>query len=451
MEIKILKTVGQIAGVGGIALGVLFLVFKEVLHKSLLLRLTQDQAYWVIQFILGAAWFVAIIGLLTWAWVKTRVPNNPQNPVHPNLQTTDEDSANVETGIANTGTQTFQGPVHIGLTPEDVKVIVDTLQASHQRELDRKETDLVDWKKQATEAVTALAALQGKKDTPSGVERAFTLLKQGKTEAAEAIFQEVASRKENDVKEAAAAYRHLGAIAFLAETDKAQKAYQRATELEPDNADGWNQLGHLLNRSGEPTEAEKAYRQVEGIGTATGNQVLLAAAYNNLGIIYKTRGDLAEAEAMYRKSLEIDETLGNKEEIAKAYNGLGNTYKTRGDLDQAVVMCQKCLKIEEALGRKGGMASAYGNLGILYHIRGDLDQAKVMYHKSLEISEALGDTEVRTFAYGNLGSIYQNRGDLDQAVVMYQKSLEINETLGNKEEIAKAYNGLGNTYKTRGD
>ncbi|MCP4555921.1 MAG: tetratricopeptide repeat protein, partial [Herbaspirillum sp.] len=182
-----------------------------------------------------------------------------------------------------------------------------------------------------------------------GVERAFTLLKQGKTEAAEAIFQEVASRKENDVQETAALYRHLGAIAFLDNTHKAQKAYRRATELEPNNADGWNQLGHLLDRSGELTEAEKAYRRVEGIGTATGDLFLLAVAYNNLGIIYQTRGDLDQAEAMYRKSLEINETLGQKEGIASAYGNLGNIYQTRGDLDQAEAMYRKSLEINETL------------------------------------------------------------------------------------------------------
>jgi tetratricopeptide (TPR) repeat protein len=65
------------------------------------------------------------------------------------------------------------------------------------------------------------------------------MLEKGETKEAAVIFQAIAERKEEDVKKAAAAYRHLGALSFLDDTQKALAAYRRATELEPDNAVGW--------------------------------------------------------------------------------------------------------------------------------------------------------------------------------------------------------------------
>ncbi len=105
METGLLKAVGQVAGIGGVALGVLFLVFREVLRKALFPQLTRDQAFGLMRLITLATWSVAIVGLLTWGWVETRPP--PAGP----------SSATAATGIANTGTQTFKGPVTVGGQP----------------------------------------------------------------------------------------------------------------------------------------------------------------------------------------------------------------------------------------------------------------------------------------------------------------------------------------------
>ncbi len=112
METELLKTVGQIAGVGGVALGILFLVFREVLREALFPRLTRDQAYRLMRFIILATWSVAIVGLLTWGWVETRSAPDRSS------QSPGTGSASVETGIAITGgSPAFHGPVNIGDAP----------------------------------------------------------------------------------------------------------------------------------------------------------------------------------------------------------------------------------------------------------------------------------------------------------------------------------------------
>jgi hypothetical protein len=45
METELFKTLGQVAGIGGIALGVLLILFKEIIRKSIFPTLKKDQAY----------------------------------------------------------------------------------------------------------------------------------------------------------------------------------------------------------------------------------------------------------------------------------------------------------------------------------------------------------------------------------------------------------------------
>ena len=265
-----------------------------------------------------------------------------------------------------------------GSTTEQDPLLAE-IAAGLTRQLEAKERDLRDSRQREEaarelaqslrEAIDAIPRQTAIPNAKARIQEALEAAAKGDTRLAEEIFSEVEARKTAEGtaanREAAEAARHLGALAFLHDTDKSIAAYRRATELDPENADGWNRLGHLLSRTGALDEAEAAYRVVASRGEATNDQGVLAVAYGNLGNLYQTRGDLDEAEAMYRKGLALNEALGRKEYMAAIYGNLGILYQTRGDLDQAEAMYKRALAIEEELGRKEGMASDYGNLGIL--------------------------------------------------------------------------------------
>ena len=268
-------------------------------------------------------------------------------------------------------------------------VLEEKLEGAQQREEERSEQI-----RQLTEAVEALTAERGQPDAPQGIDDALDFLAKGETGAAEAVFEEVKARRkaegEGAFKEAAAAARHIGALAFLHDTDKALAAYREAVALDPDDPDGWNRLGQLLRRTGDLDGATEAYNRVLSLGNRTTDRATIAIATGNLGILYTTRGELDRAEEMYRKSLEINEALGRREGMASDYGNLGILYATRGEIDRAEEMFRKSLELNEALGRKEGMASDYGNLGNLYQTRGELDRAEEMYRKSLELFREIG-------------------------------------------------------------
>ena len=329
-----------------------------------------------------------------------------------------------------------------------------------------REQEYQDQIKALTEAVQALA----KKQNAPGIKEALAALAQGQTGEAKAIFAKTVEAKANEGaagaaanREAATAALHLGALAFLDNTEEALRWIRRAVELDPANAHGWNGLGLLYLRTGQLDQAEAALREAVTLGEANGDKKSLAIekklghqegmalAYGSLGFLYQKRGDLDRAEEMFKKSLAIEKKLGHQEGMADQYGNLGLLYKKRGELDRAEEMYKKALAIDEKLGRQEGMADQYGDLGFLYQKRGELDRAEEMYRKALAIDEKLGRQESMADQYGDLGFLYQKRGELDRAEEMYKRALAIDEKLGRQEGMADQYGDLGFLYETRGE
>ncbi|HEY0783418.1 MAG TPA: hypothetical protein VGE98_13245, partial [Thermoanaerobaculia bacterium] len=70
MDLDILKTVGQIAGIGGIALGVVFLLFREVIRKAIFPQLGPQQGYRLLRLIVILTFLIAALGLTAWTWTS---------------------------------------------------------------------------------------------------------------------------------------------------------------------------------------------------------------------------------------------------------------------------------------------------------------------------------------------------------------------------------------------
>src|SRR5712691_11562162 len=79
MESKILSSLGKVAGLGGIALGVFLLIFQGVLQKQFLPQagLGSAQAFAVILALMILTFGIAGIGVLAWLVSRTIRPKAP--------------------------------------------------------------------------------------------------------------------------------------------------------------------------------------------------------------------------------------------------------------------------------------------------------------------------------------------------------------------------------------
>ena len=66
MEAELLKTVGQIAGIGGLALGVFLLLFRDIIRKNIFPKLPPAETYRLLRLITVAVWSIAVIGIVAW-------------------------------------------------------------------------------------------------------------------------------------------------------------------------------------------------------------------------------------------------------------------------------------------------------------------------------------------------------------------------------------------------
>lgn len=69
METSFFETIGKIAGIGGIALGVFLLLFREVIRKNIFPNLTKPQAYKLFRLIVILVWTIALSGIVAWAYL----------------------------------------------------------------------------------------------------------------------------------------------------------------------------------------------------------------------------------------------------------------------------------------------------------------------------------------------------------------------------------------------
>lgn len=69
---QLLSKIGQIAGIGGIALGVLLLLFRDVIRKNIFPTLGQAQAYRLITLVVVLTFSISALGLGAWVYVQTR-------------------------------------------------------------------------------------------------------------------------------------------------------------------------------------------------------------------------------------------------------------------------------------------------------------------------------------------------------------------------------------------
>lgn len=75
METSLLKTLGQIAGLAGISLGVFLLLFREFIRKSIFPTLPPDHAYRLIRQFMYLTFLMAVVGIAAWVYVsKTTGP-----------------------------------------------------------------------------------------------------------------------------------------------------------------------------------------------------------------------------------------------------------------------------------------------------------------------------------------------------------------------------------------
>lgn len=232
-------------------------------------------------------------------------------------------------------------------------------------------------------------------------------------------------------------------------------ALQKTTELSPDDAEAYSNLGGALRGRGQLDDALASFRRALEINPG------FAEAHFNRAAALNDLGRFEGAAASCRRALEIkpDYTdacitlgiallaLGRPDEAAESYRrvlkvnptmaelhiNLGNVLKELGQLDDAAASYRRALEI------RPDYAEGHSNLGVALHALGRFDEATASFRRSLAINPDSAEV------HSNMGAAQLALGQIDFAVASYRQALKI------RPDYAEAAFNLGVVLTSAGE
>ncbi len=180
------------------------------------------------------------------------------------------------------------------------------------------------------------------------------------------------------------------------------KACQRATEIKPDRADAFINLGVLFNLKGSYQDAIKAENQAVQISP---NDV---RPYIDLGYFYADANDLDNAVKSFEDALRLAKNHPN------AHSGLGAVLLKKGQSKDAIDEQRKALKVAP------DFFVAHRRLAEALLADGNKDGAATEFKEAIRLNP--NDTATRV----QFAKMLAAQGDTTEASNQYHKALEIN-------------------------
>jgi len=237
--------------------------------------------------------------------------------------------------------------------------------------------------------------------TPSAqdhFDQGFVYLEQGQLDQAAAEFQKAIELDPQN----AATHRNLGTVyARQGKLEEAVAVYEEAIKIAPDFGEAYGDMAGVLADLGRIPEA-----------IATGEKAIelapdYASAHNNLGIAYSRQGDLEKAIAEYKEAARLDPN------DPQPHANLGIVYKDLGRLDEAVT------ELQEAIRLAPDDPENYNHLAIAYYMQGKTDETIDELLKVLAIDPDHAN------AHKNLGIAYSDLGRIEEAITELETYLQL--------------------------
>ncbi len=248
----------------------------------------------------------------------------------------------------------------------------------------------------------------------------------GKNDLALSEFQralELDPRNADALAGEAHSFEHAGRMA------DAEAAYKKAIALRPDYWDGYNSLGLFYHRQARYPEA--AQNLIHATELTPDN----AWAYSNLGSVYIDWGDatkFAEAEKALQKSIELSPSYG-------AYANLGYLYALQHRYSESAQATERALQFNDR------DYIVWANLAMAYDGLHDPVKLNAAQDKELPLLEqAVLATPRDAGMQARLGLLYAQKKLRDNALARMQTALALTSDDSDVlENVGEAYEALG--------
>ena len=214
-----------------------------------------------------------------------------------------------------------------------------------------------------------------------------------------------ASRMSQRELNAESAFQQGNFLFRLGQIDGAIEAFSLAVELNPLDADAYNNRGVAYDSKGEYGLAIKDFNQAMHLNPSD------AAAYNNRGSVYVDIDKVDLAIKGFNAAIRLNP---NED---KFYNNRGIAYHKQGDYNLAIK------DFNHAIRLRPDDANAYYNRGNAYCDKGDHGQA------IKDFDTAIKHAPDFDMAYNSRGLVYSNKCNINKAIKDFTKAIDRNPTL----------------------
>ena len=240
-------------------------------------------------------------------------------------------------------------------------------------------------------------------------------------------------------------------LTLVGENDPEMGELTRHVREEMGSSIGWDRLGRILWKIGQPEKAEEVYQVLldkVSSDTERGDYLLM------LGLVYYDMGEYSKALSSHERSLEIYKVTlpPNHPDLAKSYNNIAAVYDKMGEYSKALSYYEQPLEIMKVALPPNPplLASSYNNIGNVYMNMGEYSKAFSSYEQSLEIYKVAlppNHPDLAT-SYNNIGLVYKKMGEYSKALSYYERSLKIGKVAlpPNHPDLANSYNNFGMVY-----
>ena len=188
-------------------------------------------------------------------------------------------------------------------------------------------------KKQQEKAAEQAETLDAVRDT---FNQGILAYNTGDFAAAAKAFEEVTLED----AEQPAVWANLGnCYSRMNENQKAMDAYNKAIELEPENANYHQNLGSIYAAMGQPEKAREIYEKAASM-SVTLDPATAAINYFNMSITYINSGKNQEASEVLRKAIELNPKHG------ESHYQLGIVLIGLNDMEAAIAQLKKYIEID---------------------------------------------------------------------------------------------------------
>lgn len=244
---------------------------------------------------------------------------------------------------------------------------------------------------------------------------------------------------------------------------KAEGAFKKAVEIQPDAEEAVTSLAYLYNEEGDPKRAIAVLEAVP-------EEARSAKIFSALGYTQEQQKNYKQAVTAYQKAVELDKenldalrglaqnlVYDNHPEAAleqykaiseadpqdaQAYLRMADIYRRMGKFEPAIE------NLKKAAGLVPDSLEVAYNIALVYEAQGKYEEAVPVLQKLLEKtvkadgSYSAGDRNNRSVFLERLGTIYRTMHKTQPAIETFQKMLELGD-----ENASRGYQQMIETYR----